>query len=75
VVDAPTLNDLKAEIDIYARKYRHPDLAPFKENGLYDLYPENNVSQPGVVSMWPESFPSLNNLICGCPLIFWNAEE
>lgn len=56
----PTLNDLKAEIDIYARKYRHPDLAPFKENGLYDLYPENNVSTPGVVSMWPEPFPSLN---------------
>ena len=60
IENMPKLNDLEAEIDIYACKYRHPDFAPFKGNRLYDLYPNNNVSQPGIVSQRPVPFPGLN---------------
>ena len=56
----PKLEDLKSEINIYASKYRNPNLKPFNESGLYDLFPDNNERHPSVVSEWPEPFPNLN---------------
>ena len=56
----PKLDDLKLKIKNYERKYRHPDLDPFKDSGLYDLFPHDNKKSTNVESKWPDRWPHLD---------------
>ncbi len=48
------IDDLCLHINEYQKKYRHPDLAPFKCVGEYSLNGEVRPAQ----HTWPDSYPS-----------------
>ncbi|SFJ70209.1 hypothetical protein SAMN05216429_1051 [Marinobacter persicus] len=53
-----TLEDLKAKVDEYCSRYRHPEMASFSSGPLYDLFPEQESGVFRAEYRWNDTWPS-----------------